>query len=491
MAEIVYLANVGTRDLTVDGQTLTSPREDGEKLLEEYLRDPEAVGQRLNAPILLPGLRRAAEAAGRIDRLVLFASDQPETTLPKYRNFDTVFLGEILRRWLPTCPDLAGRLQKVVLVRIPGNPADYNNTIPFYERELPNLVPETAYMVYVAPVGGADASNVALWLAAVRRFRTRVEVIYVTPEGRVEEVPLARLLLREQVAQQARTLLDHYDYAALARLLEEDSEWGATWRPDLARALAERLHFHFAGAAVALKRALARASGAPRAWLGRLLEEMQQLREVLEAEGTPPRAGEEEAAWARWLARQRTGLAELYWNLCIKAERAEWVDFLGRAFRLVEGMLRLAFEAETHHNTDRIGEGFPDFAAYLEGQPALRAFLTEQGMRLTGPEGPAPTTRLLAAILRYWVEHGGRGRALGPAYKAIKAVQTLADLRNRTIIAHGWQGVGEEEIRQAAGHPVGELLELLRWGLKALGVPVEVENPYRRANDEFRRHLAP
>jgi hypothetical protein len=474
MQEVVYLANVGTRDITLDGEPLKKPREDGNKLLRAYEAFREAFASRLDAPILFPGLRRAIQAAGRVDRLVLFASDQPETTDLRYRDFDTVHIAELLRRWLPTHPHLKGRLADVVVVQIPGNPADYNCTIPFYHKTIPSLVACPPRLVYVAPVGGADASNVALWLAALRNFRAAVEVIYVTPEGRVEQVPLARLLLRDQIAHQAQVLLDHYDYPALAALLTRDTEWGNTWRPHLVHAVAERLHFNFRGAQEALNRALALAAGEPKGWIGQLYDEVKSLREVFEQRVTPPCSGEDESVWQLWLEKQRMGLAELYWNLAVKARRGEWVDFLGRIFRLAEGLLRLIFEQESRHSTELDKSGTAqDFASYVKSSPELVSYLRSQGVQIANAsEVPGPNIRVLSAILEYWVMRSQGETRLGPAYGAVKAIQELAALRNKTIIAHGWKGVGREEVEQAGKLNIDALLVRIRQGLEAVGVRI-------------------
>ncbi len=474
---VVYLANVGTRDVTLDGQPLRVPRADGEQLLREY----DAVRDRLDAPILMPGLRHAVQVAGRVDRLVLFYSDQPETTPPRFRDYDTIYLAQVLQRWLGGHPELDGKLGKVMLQPIRGNPADYNNTIPYYRQVLPQLVPADVATVYVAPVGGADASNVALWLAAVRHFGRTVEVIYVMPDGRVETLPLARLLLTDYRRQHAQALLDHYDYPALARFLQESPELGNAWLVPLAQALAERLHFNFRAAVEHLDRALEMARGEARARLERLRESLTACVQAV----PPPRSDADQATWEQWLTYQRRGLEELYWNLRIKAEREEWVDFLGRVFRLVEGLQRYIFERETRHSTEKYGDGFPDFARWLEANASVRAYLVEQNVR----EPIEPNTFVLLQILNYWVEKAGRGRVLGKAYNVLKRLRQLSDLRNKSIMAHGWEGVSRREVEAVAQQGVGTLLEEIRQALESVGVEVPATNPFREINNWMRECL--
>jgi hypothetical protein len=57
--------------------------------------------------------------------------------------------------------------------------------------------------------------------------------------------------------------------------------------------------------------------------------------------------------------------------------------------------------------------------------------------------------------------------------------EQLADLRHKSIVAHGYAGVSAEDIREAAQMPAGELLDKLRGALQSLDVPVAAEsNPY-------------
>jgi hypothetical protein len=488
---IVYLANVGTRDVTLDGRPLPLPRPDGERLLRAYLEYPEAFGHRLDAPILLPGLLRAIRVAGSVDRLVLFVSDQPEGVAPEHRDRDTVHLGELLRLWLPRCAVLGGGLGEVRVVAIPGNPADYSTAILFYERALPGLVPDGARTVYVAPVGGADASNTGLWLASVRLFRARVEAIYVMPGGRVEQIPLARVLLRDQAVRQACALLEYYDYSGLASLLAGVPWWGGAWHPLFARAMSERLHFNFWGAVRLLDQAAEKAGGEERAWIGRMSDSLRRFARCLESGGKAPASGDPEPEWTAWLERHRTGLAELYWNMLVKARRAEWVDFLGRAFRLYEGVLRLVFEETTRHSTCRGPSGrYPDFAGYVAGDEGLVSYLRSKGVR-AGEDGVSwePSTYVLKLVVEYWTERERGAAGFLPVRGMCLLMERLAQLRNASIMAHGWDPVSRDEMERQAGMGIEEVLERIRRGLKAGGVETGEENPYDQANDWFRARL--
>ena len=457
----VYLANVGTNDVQREGKLIPSPRVEGKALLENY----ENVRGQLQAPILVPGLRRAITEAGSIDRLVLFVTDQPDYVEERYRLRDTLYFGELLKRLLKDMPDIGPYVREILLETIPGNPADHRITLPFYQRVLPRVVSDHVVTVYVAPVGGVDAANEALWITAVRLFSHKVQIIYVTPEGHVEDIPLGDLILGDYTRQRAMAMLSRYDFGGLAAMLADTPRWGTSWLPPFLRALDKRMHFDFDGAIRELEDALRRATGGDRARVNRLLSALR----VWNQDIVPPRSGDPPEQWDAWLESQRHGLAELYWNIYIKAQRGEWVDFLGRVFRLTEGLERLVFEDHTRHSTEKFAGDFQDFTTWLEQEEDLLEYLAKHDVH----SPIMPNTWVLERIIAYWVQERGLGPQYGRIYKLIQLVRQLSDLRNKSIIAHGWQGVSREDIERETNTDVERFLDTLRVILSNLGIPIE------------------
>jgi len=457
----VYLANVGTNDVQREGAPIRSPRVEGKALLEDY----ENVREQLSAPILVPGLQRAIEEAGFIDRLILFVTDQPAHVEERYRARDTLYFGELLKRLLKDMPDIGPYVGDILLETIPGNPADHRVTLPFYRRILPQLIPDEVVTVYVAPVGGVDAANEALWITAVRLYTHKVQIIYVTPEGRVEDLPLRDIILGDYTRQRAMAMLSRYDFGGLASMLADTPEWGNTWLPPFLKALDRRIHFDFQGAIRELDLALERATGGTRSFINRLRKELL----LWDKDIAPPQSKDSPEKWEIWLERQRHGLAELYWNIHIKAQRAEWVDFLGRIFRLTEGLERLIFEEHTRHSTERIANDYQDFIAGVHQETGLWEYLKNKGMR----QPLIPNTWVLEHIISYWVRGKHGGAKYDQVYKLIQNVRKLSNLRNKTIIAHGWQGVSREDIEREIHMSVEEFLGTIRRTLENIHIPIK------------------
>jgi len=463
---VVYLANVGTRDLTRNGRPTSNCRADGEAWLHDY----DAVKDELDTPILLPGLRYVLQHVNQLD-VLLFYSDQDETVAEEHRSRDTVYLAQVLRRLLPE--RLPGRVREVRLARLLGNPADYNEMMAFFSGRLHELLaPDEVDALYVAPVGGADASNVSLTVNAVRLYRWKCQFIYVMPDGHVEPLHLHQELLGDYARQEAKAHLARHDYTALRETLEQMG-LGKPWQQHLCEYADRRSRFDFKRAQEALQAAMQAAeSGEIKLKLARIQETLQPfLREQ-----DPPTSTSDEATWTRWFELQRYLLSELFFNLKLKAERGEWVDFLGRLFRLYEALLRLIFELETRHSTEKQGDiGFADFVSAIEANTDLRDYLVTKKARL----GEANTRNLLL-VLEFWVRHG-KGKEYGRLRETLKVIggQELSSLRHKTIIAHGYRGVSQEDVEEAAGKPVGQLIEEIRAALDMIGAStVEESNPY-------------
>ncbi len=328
--QIFYLANVGTRDVTcngttsittlADGRSVPNCRADGHQLLDQF----EALDSNLDAPILLPGLKRILapfQAAPPQVRVILFYTDQDETVKDDYRRSDTVNFARVLQRLLPR---RLGNYIRVDLVRLEGNPADYNNTLQFFKRKLGEVEqPGEDDVVYIAPVGGADASNVGLAINAVRRFQDRCQFIYVMPGAEVQLLNLQNELLGDYARREAGAHLKRRDYVALEQVLRQ-SRLGEPWHQQLCAYADCRTRFDFEGARKVLEEGQKELqSGEVHARMGRFLEELRPfLKEV-----TPPTSTSSLEEWEESFKMQGQLLAELFFNLGARLSRANgWIS---------------------------------------------------------------------------------------------------------------------------------------------------------------------
>jgi hypothetical protein len=225
---VAYIANVGARDVLVKGEPLTSPRPDGEALLAQV----DARRADLSAPILERGIDHVLARTERIEQMVLFASDQPHASTDEIHwNRDTIALGRILQRLLKD--EYSERVGRIDCCSMPCNPADYDQTYKFFKDQLPRQVPPASIeAVWIAPVGGAPASNTGLLLNAVRIYREPCQLIYVLERGRVQTLDLHEEILAHYAREEAKAHLERRDFAALREALMRH-HLGRPWHQSL------------------------------------------------------------------------------------------------------------------------------------------------------------------------------------------------------------------------------------------------------------------
>lgn len=247
----LFIANLGARDVALDGERLGSPRADGERLLREWPAD----AARLTMPLVGPMIRHICDKGDRPDRIILVTTDQPETAPAEHRAKDTVYCGQLARR-------IVGRLfqrerigeHQVTLRPITrGNPALYDEMYEFYTAFLGDLKNKDLSGVdrcFVGLDGGTPAGNTSLLLAAVQRFGADCRTLYVENGSAVaHQLDVGPRIHRSMLRKSIADLLDSYQFAAARQLILDLGEPADGAAAVLAEYCQHRLSFDFESAA--------------------------------------------------------------------------------------------------------------------------------------------------------------------------------------------------------------------------------------------------
>ena len=422
---ILFASNTGARDLWLDGQPLARPRPQGEQILADF----KAHADRICAPILGVGIEDALKEVERLDRVVLFATDQPESEPEKFRERDTLHIARALARWLRECSDAAARIGDVEVVRVQGAPQDYEAMFSFYRQffRADNPVPDSDVdRAFLLCSSGTPASNTALLLAATLRYRDRAQAVYVTDtgtdRGKVLRSAFSAQILGTYRSETASALLAEYDFAAAARLVPEPLA-------ALCRYAHHRLLFNFAEAAGELQKV--KDVGQHGEFFSTLVDEARQLEGAKEV---------------------MLQCRELCFNLQVQWERQAYVDFLGRIFRLEEALLgyalqQVGFSRAAVADIERMGTVAAerkDLAVHLSKRRMLRNGVLRMGASRPGRR----------KILKDYCSASKRNMPQGVDVGCLRRVRDISDalgklskLRNRSILAHGFRGVSAEDLK--------------------------------------------
>jgi hypothetical protein len=444
----LVLCNIGNSDLLADSNRPKLPRPEGKQLWQNF--DSHS----FNLPIIEPYLSQLIAEVGQIERMLLFYTDQPETpqtsTLDRYgvslRDKDTIWYARIAERLLRE--RFSPQIGDIDLIRVERgngrmiNPSLYDEAFDAYS----DLITRS-YMLgadcYVLMAGGIPACNVALQIQALSAYGGRCRFIY-QPEGGVPyELRVGDQIQATFRRATALDALERRDFTTALRNIEAITTIDSTLIALLQYAC-YRESFDFTRARAALSLGVRQASGELRTFLASLQPDLT----ILEA---------------------RTDIAallrEVYASATITFGNGRYADFLGRIFRFQEAALRHIVENRLVLPTDMSKPAkdvnLARYLAEIEANPQLKAHLDRQnidGKPLIYNEGP--NRPVMSAMLDYIVDDGTRadgepylGKAergrFGEARKRLNKMNNLSELRNQSIIAHGFAGVSREALDAA------------------------------------------
>ncbi len=468
---------VGNRDLRIDGQV--PPQSQFRSACEQFLvsvQDDPAAADRLDVPQLQNCLGYLARRVHRLSRVYLIVTaDNPD---PNFRETDTAPAGELLALWLqchrndPDYRELLGQAAIKTLTLRGQNPAEYGGIYRWFRANLPRLEPGT---VWVHPVSGTPAMTMGLVLAAVGRWGEQVRLLFQTPTTPVEEDSLTLEILREDLRRRLLERMERLDFAGAAALAGTGAPVADGVRL-LVEAGLERTRFNFQAADLGLEAALREITD-PIA-----KETVRRLRVTLMPLLTQPKSA----------AESRPFLVELIFNAraCWRAGRE--VDFLGRVYRLQEGLARYLLE-DLGFPTDEGGDR-RDITRSEFWARAIKLGLNEHLPKDPAVQvGGSVNRPAMVAVLWALLECSPPGLDLGVARQFapwLKGVLgDLASLRNRTILGHGFAPVSRGEVEQLVREQTG--VEVEAW-LEAMarGLDANAWDPFEATAEAVRRLLS-
>lgn len=467
---ILFICTIGGRDIRLNGDIVVPARTKGEKILSNF----DQVKAQLEFPMITLAMEYILRHSQMINRVVLVATDQPKNSTPKeFWMNDTLYFAQIIQKFLQEKYINKGKIKEISFFYIEQNPSLVDEMFDLFGRELKNnkiFKIKDLKDCYTLTTGGIPGANNALLFQAIQNYKAKCSSLYISEAtGRVIPLNIGRQLLTKYRYDLVKTHLENWNYSAAASLLTEE-----TLCHQITQYATHRLYFDF-------ERALF--------WTEEAMKENPECRDFCESLRedlvilTQPR---EQGASKLSLDKRKALIRELYLNLEIKYKCKEYIDFLGRIFRFQEDVLRYIFEKETKHSTDLDEDTriYLEFTKYIEENQKLRDFLNKQTYGGKPLEYSRPNMPTLMAILNFYIL-GRRSKNYPRIYEIFQKVNKLSSLRNKTAIAHGYESVSREKIREIYG---GEILKDLEEVTMLIGLNVS-ENPYQGINRFIKEKL--
>ena len=470
---VLLLANVGNHDLRLsaegmallpeqaDGRYYHSPRRLGQEVEANFNRYRDHIQLQLITPTVEWLLKDEGVAPDNIS-IHLFASDQDsELTAESEWLKDTLPAAQVVQNYLSwrwNIPKKAVRLYP-----IEGIPADYTNMLDFFQSTLPGIRDfTTPERVYMEVSGGTPAMTGMLILMGAEVFGQDIITLYLDRAGGAPyQIGVAQALFARKTRETLRQQIELYSYAVALNTLEQN---GRRLHPDerkrellkhLLGYADRRLAFDYDAARVHLREARAQAVGKLQAMIGRWQAELSEKSDAVV-------------------------LAELVHSAAIKLHLGDYADFTQRLFRFQEALFR--------HMAEQMGieYGGKD-AQYLsrswrENRPELDQFLqaygrTAEGRVLNVDTGRSLNRFSLGAIVDYFVLQPEWAHWRDAA-EGNFAFSSVADLRNKGVAGHGFEGISRQNLEDAYGQPPEAIVQAMTQVYELVFDKPTGENPY-------------
>lgn len=473
----IAFCNVGNSDVTVSGKNLWPPRTEGQLHWQTYDQ------HQFSAPIIDAYARYFEQNQLLIDRLILFDTDQADTPTNNIkvranvilRDKDTCWFGMILERYIQEHWSHVIRIvERRTIYNI--NPSLYDDAMQVFGHQLANIKhqPETEY--YILATGGTQAFNNALQFKSIARFREKCFVLYKSEH---DPAPYSLNIPKQ--------LLDSFNISTAIQLIQQHNFFGAITLLEgsvdqniigLLRYAKYREDFNFDMARDILITIQNEVDGTLRDLVRSIQHTAYQINQ----------------------ADLKFLLVELYYNAQITYTNGRYADFLGRMFRFQETVLRYlvetTFKISTDYSKAHKAENLAQFNQLLADDPALHAYLEQAKIgdqKLDYQHFSVPVMISLINFLTKTADQRYLTRPQQGIYKGIleiiNKITNLGQMRNQSIIAHGFQGVSKEKINEAMQlKPDQDPLDVLRNILAKMQIDIH-ESPFQQIQTTLTQKL--
>jgi hypothetical protein len=481
---ISLIQTLGTRDVTIDlgvverntdkqvyasitttniqtQKPMLIPRAGGAFLLQQYAR----FSCYIHFPILNPVLEFIFSEHKRIAILYLIATDQPESVGKRFYENDSIEYANVIKYHLKN--RYKDMIENIETVTVSENVSYLDYQYDFWKTQIRSnafkkLWAKSLKKVYVCNQGGIDAINTAILLQLLHAFGSKVISLNVNERTDIcTPLKFGKLYLNEKIESQLVTLIDAYNYAGVEGL-ELPAEV-----LQIARYARARLDFDFDRA----KKALHAIDNIElRSFRDKELMILTQLEK----------------------GSERIRLNELYVNAIIKFKQGSYVDFLIRLFNIKENLHKLialrklpGFEYPEKDFSEAVQR-------YLENpeHSDLKDYLTNKYSWKSNDGKDIyldlsirhPSWRFWDAICRYY--------KVSDVFMLIMDIlQELADLRNNSIGAHGFNPVSKEMIEHKI-HLVDPKVSIDKFINTLSNIFEYKENPFDIINNKIKALMA-
>ncbi|HNV68675.1 MAG TPA: hypothetical protein PKO06_03175, partial [Candidatus Ozemobacteraceae bacterium] len=244
---IGIVCTVGTRDLTLDGQTaeklgkagnteFASPRKLGKEILDDWDNLSKRIAFPIIQPVIDSAFERARSSQGEIVYLLLVGTDQPTLIEETHREKDTAYFTEVAVNYYSQQSQRPSKSFQAKRLLYPMNPTRMDIAWNYLQQKASKecfTELRNCDQVFLSTTGGVPGLNQALLMFLFSEVCGRnLSFVHVDEDlQRPIPIEIVQHLTRLETIHRIEAYVETFDFAAMAReLLEEDQEGDHRYR---------------------------------------------------------------------------------------------------------------------------------------------------------------------------------------------------------------------------------------------------------------------
>ena len=461
MSKSLFLSNVGNRDLGKNGVALFDNNSKS-KELKDYCRNKynEITEEDLTTDKLFEFTEELYSSGvyKKLDLEPIIIKDKVKAILELHDSVDIVLFGThqiksyntdayysacIIKYLLKK--EFGEKINSIKVCPIIDNPTDYALMFEYYKKTLEIIENDNKYnTIYLGITGGSPALAYGLITCGALKWELKVKVLYKSPNKDMPvELEIGNKIFSILKDKEFKILHDKHLYELCAEI-GRDYNLIPRWKYHHLLGLNYKKLFDFKRALEEFKKACSCETIKIKD-KKEIQKEIELIKSLVDIDVNKIVIKDNIELYAKLIDL-------LIENAKIKWKNGECVDFVGRIFRLKESMLKMIIEKEFNISTnpkkikDENGKElkrYLEFEKFLEDNPDILNYLEKETNWNSRKE---PNNKVLHWILGYMVSNNKKWKKYGKIYGFSINLEKLSELRNESILAHGFRGISKRDI---------------------------------------------
>lgn len=442
----VVAITIGNRDIVLSKtklpENINTCRKKGNYILSNY----DKFKCEIDLPIIKPFLSVLEDRNEEIDYFFLIATDQDDV---RYRDKDSISYAKIIKKQFES----KFKESKIHIIKLKSDVNNYIKNYEFFQscfKNIPDL--EQINKFYILPVGGMPNINSPFILVSIMVLKVKVFQYYVDEiQKNAYPIPFNHKFLAELENEKIKPALEKFFFASVSNISSNN------FIKKISYYAYNRFSFNLKNAKIIIDDLIMEY---PDKDLKIFSESITEIRNDLNKK-----------------------LQEIFFSAIIKIKQNQYVDALLRLYNFTDNLLFnkvceyycLKYEPEKDFNKwwfaakKKIKQQNPNIENSLQKINNDKADLTKKGIPLYN------------VLIKYKNEKD-------KIFKITEPLLEISELRNKSIAAHGFEGVSLEKINEKLEKFELNLNDLIEEIETYLGVRFE-DSDYYRISDIIRNNL--